>query len=233
MQCPSKGLDFCFTFEMDLDAGSLLQFLRHQAKAGFAASPTELFLQQYRAAQRGVRAYELCLTPSEEQELWRNLDHEVAAGATWDYDYPVVNCVSMCVYVVEKSLHTRRLDYGLRPPLSQGSYSALVGGILPDNTWQQLFWRAVVALSGKDSAVFTDKLSPDMLAEVWQHAIATDTLHRAKPLLWHRAVVLVPPGPPIRAGWFTPRVFAAILLLGILAGVAFGVHRRFGQYRKQ
>lgn len=226
MECPSRGLDFCFTFEMDMDAGSLLRFVRHKAKAGFAAAPTEVFLRQYREAHRGVTAYELKLTPREKQELWRNLDREVAAGATWDYDYPVVNCASMCVYVVEKSLQGGAPHYQMRPPLSQGSYAALVGGLLPENTWQRLFWQAVVVAAGKDSPQFTDKLSPAMLAEVWQHARVNQPQGRTVTLLSRHGETLVPPGPPMAHGWFTPRMAAALLVMVMVVVAVLVVRRR-------
>lgn len=66
MQCPSKHLDYVYTFETE---PNYLKFFAGKSKACFVAVPTHEFLQQYKAEGRGVTEYELNLTPHEKQEL--------------------------------------------------------------------------------------------------------------------------------------------------------------------
>jgi hypothetical protein len=47
MQCPSKKLDYCFTFEMESGLGGYLKFFGGQAKARFVAVPTKEYLTEY------------------------------------------------------------------------------------------------------------------------------------------------------------------------------------------
>ena len=112
LQCPTHQLDYCFTFEMKLAEGEHVKFLTGQAKAGFMAAPTGLFIEQYKRQGRGITEYDLNLTPVEEQALWRNLDREVGQEARWSYDFITVNCGSMCVWIIEQSLQNEHIEYG-------------------------------------------------------------------------------------------------------------------------
>src|SRR5574344_2701363 len=67
LQCPSKKLDYCFTFEMNMDESSWIDFLTHSAKAGFAPTETTVFLKQYKESGRGVKQYKLNLSPKTKQ----------------------------------------------------------------------------------------------------------------------------------------------------------------------
>ena len=113
MQCPTHQLDYCFTFEMKLAEGESLKFLTGQAKAGFMVASTPVFFNQYKGQGRGITEYDLNLTAEEEQTLWRNLDEEVKRDARWPYDFITVNCGSMCVWIIEKSLRGEHIECSL------------------------------------------------------------------------------------------------------------------------
>ena len=223
LECPSKGLDYSFTFEMDTDLGATLSLLFHRAKAGFAAAPTPLFLRQYRAERRGVKAYRLNLNPVEKQTLWRNLDQEVAAGAHWDYDYPAVNCASMCIYMVEKSLANNRLTYHHLSPILNGTYRDVLHHISQNAPWARLVWDILLLGRGDKTGQPEDKMTPALLAEAWQHATLTDSTGHSRPLITGRPAALLPAGPRQEPGWFTPAA-CALLLAGLLCtGAAAGL----------
>ena len=76
MVCKEKGLDYCFTFEMDMNKSSYLDVFTRKAKAGFAPVPTSQFLDSYKQEGRGVKAFLLNLQPKEKQNLWKVLDEE-------------------------------------------------------------------------------------------------------------------------------------------------------------
>jgi len=82
--CPSKRLDYCFSFEMDMKKSSYIDVFTRQAKAGYFMLPTPLFINKYKEEGRGVTAYELNLAPKEKQNLWRFLDSQINGGGNLD-----------------------------------------------------------------------------------------------------------------------------------------------------
>ena len=108
MQCPSKDLDYVYTFETE---PNYLKFFAGKSKACFVAVPTQEFLQQYKAEGRGVTEYALNLTPHEKQELWRALDEDMEEGPTRRFTMLKSNCVSMSLFMVEQVLEKRYIDF--------------------------------------------------------------------------------------------------------------------------
>mgnify|MGYP000384638444 FL=1 len=104
MVCKEKGLDYCFTFEMDMNKSSYLDVFTRKAKAGFAPVPTSQFLDSYKQEGRGVKAFQLNLQPKEKQNLWKVLDEEAMNGSVWTFDYTSVNCMSMVTYAINKAI---------------------------------------------------------------------------------------------------------------------------------
>ena len=128
LECPSHGLDYCFTFEMALTADEQMRFLLSTAKAGFMAARTDLFFANYRKEGRSISQQQLNLLPQEEQQLWRMLDEELKRGAHWDYNFLTTNCSSMCVWMVERALTAggEQLVYGTLPAALTGTYGDLL-----------------------------------------------------------------------------------------------------------
>lgn len=212
MQCPSKHLDYCFTFEMDMHTSSYIDFIFHNAKAGFAAASTKVFLQQYRNEGRGVNEYYINLSPREKQELWRNLDIEVANGAYWNYDYPNINCTSMCIYVIEKSLSGERIKYTKINPALNGTYRELLHYISRNSPWMRLFWNIMLIGKGGQTEEINDKMTPKLLAESWQKANLVDSVGSKRPMLKGKYHTLLPNIRNDQPCWFSP-IMALILLL--------------------
>lgn len=71
LQCPSKGLDYCFSFSTIVPPGPEfnLLLLSGKMKAGYEALPYDEYLDTFRKDGRGVVEYPLNLTLAEEREL--------------------------------------------------------------------------------------------------------------------------------------------------------------------
>ncbi len=81
MECPTHGLDYCFSYESEGVRQKVLKFLSGNLKMGMMAVPTDGFLSQYRNNGRGVMEYNLNLSIPYKQKLWELLDSRVEAGA--------------------------------------------------------------------------------------------------------------------------------------------------------
>ena len=218
LQCPPHQLDYCFTFEMKLAEGEHLKFLAGEAKAGFIAAPTSLFLQQYTQQGRGITEYDLNLLPAEEQALWRNLDREVAQDARWSYDFITVNCASMCVWIIERSLQGEHIAYHQLPAVLQGTYSDVMDYIAEEAPWMNLYFHLRYFSQRNDAGALNDKMAPPLLAEAWEHASFDGSPGGPRPVIVAKRQ-LVPQNLVPSSCWFTPTmalVIAIILVTTIL-----------------
>lgn len=220
MECPSAGLDYCFTFEMALTAREKLNFLFGTPKAGFIAASTATFLDNYRSEGRGVTAYELNLLPDEEQTLWRLLDEEMADGAHWDFDVTEHTCTSMTAWVVQKAIHSGSITYHDLPvPLARGTYRDVADLCSEAAPWSGLFWKTRIGLKGFEHARPEKMMMPVLMGDAWQHATIDDAGGHSRPLVVGQPQVLVgqtwTPEPPA----VTPLIAGITLAAACLAAV--------------
>lgn len=217
MQCPTHQLDYCFTFEMKLAEGEHTKFLTGQAKAGFMAAPTGVFMQQYKRQGRSIDEYDLNLTPKQEQTLWRNLDREIAQEARWSYDFITVNCGSMCVWIIQQSLLDEHIEYQQLPTVLQGTYSDVMDYVGEDAPWLNLYFHVRYFSRRNDTGALADKMAPTLLAEAWQHALLTSPTGGSRPVIT-ASRQLAP--QTLRTGpvWLTP---AKALVIAIIIIIVF------------
>lgn len=217
MQCPTHQLDYCFTFEMKLAEGEHTKFLTGQAKAGFMAAPTGVFMEQYKRQGRSINEYDLNLTPKQEQTLWRNLDREIAQEARWSYDFITVNCGSMCVWIIQQSLLDEHIEYQQLPTVLQGTYSDVMDYVGEDAPWLNLYFHVRYFSRRNDTGALADKMAPTLLAEAWQHALLTSPTGGSRPVIT-ASRQLAP--QTLRTGpvWLTP---AKALIIAIIIIIVF------------
>ena len=217
MQCPTHQLDYCFTFEMKLAEGEHTKFLTGQAKAGFMAAPTGVFMEQYKRQGRSINEYDLNLTPKQEQTLWRNLDREIAQEARWSYDFITVNCGSMCVWIIQQSLLDEHIEYQQLPTVLQGTYSDVMDYVGEDAPWLNLYFHVRYFSRRNDTGALADKMAPTLLAEAWQHALLTSPTGGSRPVIT-ASRQLAP--QTLRTGpvWLTP---ARALVIAIIIIILF------------
>lgn len=225
LQCPSKKLDYCFTFEMDMEQTGAWDFISHNGKAGFAAAPTEMFLSQYRTEGRGVKQYELNLMPKEKQTLWRLLDEQVAQGANWTFDYYKVNCTSMILWVISNALDSCSIDFPRLPECMQGTYHDDVTYMAEQSPWYGLVWHGIIMFDGGQHGDATEMMAPRMLAESLPYARIINKEGKSRPLLKGKAQVLCPLTYKDEPCWFTPWMALTVLVI-LVALIAYVIRRK-------
>ena len=227
LECPSHGLDYCFTFEMALTADEQMRFLLSTAKAGFMAARTDLFFANYRKEGRSISQQQLNLLPQEEQQLWRMLDEELKRGAHWDYNFLTTNCSSMCVWMVERALTAggEQLVYGTLPAALTGTYGDLLDYISADAPWARLFWQMRMGNRSSEQGALRDKLAPALLPEAWAAATIADSAGRSRPMFAGELQQIAPQTTVIKKTWFSP-VVALILLITITIIIFIFIKKR-------
>lgn len=212
LQCPTFDKDYIFSYESEDKKGHWLRFLRGDLKEGLFGIPSDSYFQYCRAEERGVVEYKLKLSPTQEMELWKNLDELVARGTKLPYDYYTRGCALSIVNVVKSTLHNISIEYNEWPEKFDGTLREL--GYECVSKAQQPWNRFVLmtlAGSGIDNPHIQKEkklIVPADLAEVWQHATINSEM-----LLEKEPHFIVPPTLKKTQQWFTPLVICIILLI--------------------
>lgn len=213
MVCPSKQLDFCFTFEMNMHESSYLSVFTRKAKAGFAMAPTAVFFGNYKKEGRGITQYALNLTPRQKQNLWKVLDQEVGKGADWEFNYTSVNCLSMVFYAINTAIQPEHIQFTHLPAVVKGDYTEWMDYVSRRSPWVRLIMRSV--LHGVDGATIApeDKLSSEMVKEVVPTAQIVDKQGHHRPLIQGKGKEVQVATYHDAPCWFTPGMALALLIL--------------------
>ncbi len=221
LQCPTHQMDYCFTFETSTDSEGLLHFFYGKSKGGFAAAPTDRYLDYYRQEGRAVTQYLLNLTPEEKLRLWQAADQEIARGYCYHYDYLHTQCASMVVSLITSVL-PGPVSYLSCPAQLQGSFRDQMLTESAAYPWSRFFWQTIMGPEGDDTEPLVQKLTPRLLPVVWQHIAVGD---QPRQLTTGDGQQLVtPPVVQTETCWLTP-TRACTLLLFIIIAITFGQYR--------
>lgn len=213
LQCPTYGLDYCYTYEAENADNKVLAFLSGNLMMGLYAIPTEEYCYPYREEGRGVYEYILNLPTETKRELWRVMDIHLAEGIYLPYDYYHRGCAITIVDFVKEALGKTEIVYD--NSLYDSKPTARELCIINS---QKALWVQFIALflcgNETDEPLVGDRqlIIPIDLVHAWQQAKVHD-----KPLLASEPRVLVVGEPQVADTWFTPMVLAILLL--VLAAV--------------
>ena len=207
MQCPTFGVDYCFSYESQDVKRRIGRFLSGNLMMGLFAIPLDEYCAIYREEGRGVYEYCLDLPPHVEQELWRVLDEHVEEGIYIPYDYFKRGCTITCIDFLNEALDDKKIQYGQLPSdLSTRDYAYRY---MQDFPWVWFAWNFICGSDG-DKILLRERqlVFPFDLAKAWQNA----TLN-GKPLVSKEPNVLVRGEAQMPQGWFTPIMMAFMILI--------------------
>ena len=211
MQCPTFGLDYCFTYESESVKNRVGDFLAGKLMMGLMNLPVATYCYQYAELSRGVYEYKLNLPPQVEQNLWRILDEQMLKGVTLPYDYYHRGCATMCVQMINRALGNIKIKYNFDFVQSKS-----VKEIWNENTKEALWVRFLCYFIGGGSELeqplygHRSLIVPTDLVTAWQKATIN-----GKPLMASEPNVLVEGKSQAKNGWFTPLI--AMLLVLVLS----------------
>lgn len=215
MQCPSQGLDYCYTYESENVSNRIGAFLRGKLKMGMAVVPAETYVSCYKNDGRGVYEYKLNLLLEQRRELWRLLDKKVAQGMKLPYDYFKRGCAISCLTIISEVVGEENIKFGPWPGNFNGTIREMCYNASTGFSWYQYLLMTLVGntkeFDGKaDNS--TKLLVPVELVRTLQNA----TLD-GRPLLAQDVNMLANQTKKYKDTWCTPNVvFAIILLLAIV-----------------
>ncbi|MDE7119754.1 MAG: DUF4105 domain-containing protein, partial [Muribaculaceae bacterium] len=221
MECPFYGLDNVFSFETDNRGGWVGQFVG-EANGRFIRMSTAEWLEQYRAAGRGVAGYELNLTPEQKLVLWRNLDISAETLAEERFNVRRRHCLAACIGELELALRpdTIAVTSAVTRPDNGHEINRTMS---PFSKWVALIYMNVTAADCDKTDHWTTRAMPVSFADYFATAEIVDADGRRRSMLTGRTDRLVEARPRVATGGPTPMVWAWGLtaLAAMLSAAAF------------
>ena len=216
MQCPTFGLDYCFSYEGENVNDNIYRYLTGQTKMGMFAIPTDEYMEDYRKWNRSVHEYFLALPPEVEQRLWEIMDNHLTQGIVLRQDLNKYGCAITVVRYIKKAMGDIPVVYAPDPELESMTRREIGYRSLENYPWLRLFSMVMTDNKADRDLPIDEKLIiPADLAQVWQHATV-----QGQPFATYLGDIVE--GAPLDNSrpWFTPMI-AAILILLITLGFVF------------
>ena len=218
MECPVFGLDYCFSFQVDMGSAvaDYLAFFSGDTPAGFVTSETQAYLQRFKDEGRGIVQYTLNLNPQQKQELWRRLDENMMEGISSRFDFLRHNCTSMCLMALQSQLLGERLEVRAWPEVMR--HGAVNSCLYHTRQvpWMQFVLMTIVGDMADGAIPLEQCVSPEVIGEVLSHAVIVSPDGTERPALLGEPRQLQPPTLVLSHSWFTPLRLALALLVLVL-----------------
>lgn len=213
LQCPTFGLDYCFSYESERIKGQLWDYITGRLKMGMFAVPTDEYIEDYRVWKRAVHEYRINMPAEAEMRLWEQMDNHMMAEQELQMNLIKYGCANTLLRYVERALSPTQIEYAWPEKYLTKSAMEIAEEHMENYPWTLLGLRLT---AGKEYAQLTTPkqkvIFPTDLLEVW--SIATIN---GEPMLEYVGDLVEAEPVVVKKPWFTPQV-CGILLLLVCAG---------------
>lgn len=213
LQCPTFGLDYCFSYESEKIQGQLWDYITGKLKMGMFALPTDEYIEDYRVWKRAVHEYRINMPAEAEMRLWEQMDNHMMAEQELQMNLIKYGCANTLLRYVERALSPTQIEYAWPEKYLTKSAMEIAEEHMENYPWTLLGLRLT---AGKEYAQLTTPkqkvIFPTDLLEVW--SIATIN---GEPMLEYVGDLVEAEPVVVKKPWFTPQV-CGILLLLVCAG---------------
>ena len=209
LQCPTFGLDYCFSYEGENVNDNLYRYLSGQTKMGMFAIPTDEYMKDYRKWNRSVHEYALALPPEAKLRLWEIMDNHLTNGIVLRHDLNKYGCAITVVRYVKQALMDIPINYAPDSELEYMSRREIGYRSLANHPWLRLTSMIFTDNEADTDVPLDEKLIiPADLAAVWQQA-------EVQGLPFATYVGDIVEGSPLEETkpWLTPMIAAFLILL--------------------
>lgn len=223
LQCPTFGLDYCFSYESEKIKGQLWDYLTGKLKMGMFAVPTNEYLEDYRVWKRAVHEYHLNLPPEAEQRLWEQMDNHMMSERDIQMNLVKFGCTNTILRYVEKALSPTQIKYNWPEKYLTKSAMEIAEEHVENYPWTFLGLRLT---AGREYAQMVSPkqkvLFPTDLLEVWSSATID-----GEPMLEYVGDLVEAEPVEVEKPWFTPQVCGILLLILIAVGILIPLLRNY------
>jgi len=218
LNCPSKGLDYCFSFSTILQPGPAfnLALILGQMKGGYEALPYNEYIKTFADEGRGVMEYALNLTLHEEQELWRLMDQKIMKGPVDKFDFLNNNCTSTLFKSISSILENESFSYPNISPLNLNTRDAF-HVVFKDTPWMEFMGLMMLSAISPDKDVPLELIiSPKLWAEILPKTIIKGLDGSSRQALEESPKVILPQILRIEKTPLTPTLVFSLLFLLVM-----------------
>lgn len=222
LQCPTFGLDYCFSYESEKIKGQLWDYLTGKLKMGMFAVPTNEYLEDYRVWKRAVHEYHLNLPPEAEQRLWEQMDNHMMSERDIQMNLVKFGCTNTILRYVEKALSPTQIKYNWPEKYLTKSAMEIAEEHVGNYPWTFLGLRLT---AGREYAQMVSPkqkvLFPTDLLEVWSSATID-----GEPMLEYVGDLVEAEPVEVEKPWFTPQLCGFLFLIIIAGGIIWAIIRK-------
>ena len=219
LQCPTFGLDYCFSYESEKIKGQLWDYLTGKLKMGMFAIPTNEYVEDYRVWKRAVHEYRINMPADAEQRLWEQMDNHMLTERDMQMNLVKFGCTNTILRYVEKALSPTQIKYNWPEKYRTKSAMEIAEGHLVNYPWTLLGMRLTAGKefsqmqSPKQKIIF-----PTDLLEVW----STATIN-GEPMLRYVGDLVEAEPVVVEKPWFTPQLCGFLFLIIIAGGIIWAI----------
>lgn len=222
LQCPTFGLDYCFSYESEKIKGQLWDYITGKLKMGMVAVPTEEYIEDYRVWKRAVHEYRINMPAEAEQRLWEQMDNHMLSEQEMQMNLIKYGCANTLLRYVEHALSPTQIEYQWPEKFLTKSAMEIAAEHLECYPWSLLGLRLI---AGKEYAQLTTPkqkvIYPSDLLEVWSQATIN-----GEPMLEYIGDLVEAEPVIVKKTWFTPQVCGILLLILVVGGIVWAIIRR-------
>ena len=222
LQCPTFGLDYCFSYESEKIKGQLWDYITGKLKMGMFGIHTEEYIQDYQIWQRAVHEYRINMPPDAEQRLWEQMDNHMLNEKDMQMNLVKFGCANTLLCYVERALAPTQIEYNWPEKFYNLSAIEIAEEHLECYPWTLLGMRLTAGMEYNKLTTPKQKvIFPTDLLEVWSQATIN-----GEPMLTYVGDLVEEEPVVIQKPWFTPQVCGILLLILIAGGVGIAIYRR-------
>jgi len=222
LQCPTFGLDYCFSYESEQIKGQLWNFITGKLKMGLFVVPTEEYIRDYRVWKRAVHEYYINMPPDAEIRLWEQMDNHTLSEKDMQMNLIKYNCANTLMRYVESALAPTTITYHWSDKYLTQSAMQIVEEHLSNSPWTLLGMKLIYAKEIKQLITPKQKilLPPDILAVWFESTI------NGEPLLAYVGDLVEAEPVVDKKPWFTPQICGILLLIIAVGGIVWAIVNR-------
>jgi len=222
LQCPTFGLDYCFSYESEKIKGQLWDYITGKLKMGMYAVPTNEYIQDYRVWNRAVHEYRINIPADAEQRLWEQMDNHMLKENDMQMNLVKFGCTNTILRYVEKALAPTQIKYNWPEKYLTKSAMEIAEEHVGSYPWTLLGLRLT---AGREYAQMVSPkqkvLFPTDLLEVW----STATIN-GEPMLRYVGDLVEAEPVVVEKLWFTPQLCGFLFLIIIAGGIIWAIIRK-------
>lgn len=222
LQCPTFGLDYCFSYESEKIKGQLWDYITGKLKMGMFGIHTEEYIQDYQIWQRAVHEYRINMPPDAEQRLWEQMDNHMLAERDVQMDLIKFGCTNTILRYVERALAPTQIEYNWPDKYLTETVIEIAEEHLGNYPWTLLGFRLL--LGREINKLTTPKqkvIFPTDLLDVWSNATIN-----GEPMLAYIGDLVEAEPVVAERHWFTPQLCGILLLIIIAGGIMWAIIRK-------